>query len=121
MWSPAGLTRSSRNAIGAMHEPDLWTRIKRAKIVQVIVVYLGASWVILQVVDVLLGTLALPEWVGPLVVILLLVGWSSSAPPLGCSPFLPPRNEKRLVRFPGIGRSLPQTLVEAWPRGGSPT
>lgn len=60
--------------MGAMLENDLWTRIKRARIVQVILVYLGASWAILQAVDVLLGTLALPEWVGPLVVILLLVG-----------------------------------------------
>jgi tetratricopeptide (TPR) repeat protein len=57
-----------------MQKPDLWTRIKEARIVQVLVVYLGACWGILQVVDVLQGNLALPEWVSPVALILLLIG-----------------------------------------------
>ena len=57
-----------------MSKPDLWTRIKEARIVQVLLVYLGASWGILQVVDVLQGTLALPDWVAPVALILLIIG-----------------------------------------------
>jgi tetratricopeptide (TPR) repeat protein len=58
----------------AMAKPDLWNRIREARIVQVLVVYLGACWGVLQVVDVLQGSLALPPWVSPVAVILLLIG-----------------------------------------------
>ena len=57
-----------------MSKPDFWTRLKQARIVQVILVYLGVSWGILQVVDVLQNTLTLPDWLGPVAVILLLIG-----------------------------------------------
>jgi len=57
-----------------MEEPDLWTRLKQARIVQVLLVYLGVSWGILQAVDVLQNTLSLPDWMGPVAVILLLIG-----------------------------------------------
>ncbi len=57
-----------------MENPSLWSRLKQARIVQVLLVYLGASWGLLQVVDVLQNTLTLPDWVGPVAVILLLVG-----------------------------------------------
>ena len=57
-----------------MPKPDLWTRVREARIVQVLLVYLGASWGIMQVVDVLQGTLDLPEWVSPVCLILLLIG-----------------------------------------------
>jgi tetratricopeptide (TPR) repeat protein len=42
--------------------------------VQVGAVYLGASWVVLQIIDTLQGLLSLPDWVGPVAVLLLLVG-----------------------------------------------
>jgi len=57
-----------------MARSTLWSRLKQARIVQVLLVYLGVSWGILQAVDVLQNTLALPEWVGPVAVILLLIG-----------------------------------------------
>ncbi|MBT8487254.1 MAG: hypothetical protein KJO65_00370 [Gemmatimonadetes bacterium] len=53
---------------------DFLERLKRARIVQVLVFYLGASWVILQVVDVLQESLALPDWIAPVAVILLMIG-----------------------------------------------
>lgn len=53
---------------------DFLERLKRARIVRVLVFYLGASWVILQVVDVLRESLMLPDWVAPVAVILLLIG-----------------------------------------------
>jgi tetratricopeptide (TPR) repeat protein len=57
-----------------MTPPALLARLKRARIVRVLVFYLGASWAVLQVVDVLEGALSLPEWVAPVSVILLLIG-----------------------------------------------
>jgi tetratricopeptide (TPR) repeat protein len=57
-----------------MTAPSLWDRLRRARIVQVLLVYLGASWGVLQVADTLSGALALPDWVQPVAVILLLVG-----------------------------------------------
>jgi len=49
-------------------------RLKKAKIVQVLAVYLGASWVVLQIADVLQDAVALPQWVSALAVLLLLIG-----------------------------------------------
>jgi tetratricopeptide (TPR) repeat protein len=57
-----------------MPAPSLLERLKRARIVQVLVVYLGASWGILQIADVLAEALSLPDWVLPVCVLLLLVG-----------------------------------------------
>jgi tetratricopeptide (TPR) repeat protein len=57
-----------------METSSLWSRLKQARVVQVLLVYLGASWGVLQVVDVLQNTLALPPWVAPVAVILLLIG-----------------------------------------------
>ncbi len=58
-----------------MSEPSLFERLKRARIVQVLVVYLGASWAVLQVADLLQEGLNLPDWVIPVSMILLLVGF----------------------------------------------
>jgi tetratricopeptide (TPR) repeat protein len=41
---------------------------------QVLVVYLGASWGVLEVVDVLKDNMGLPDWVFPFAVVLLLIG-----------------------------------------------
>jgi tetratricopeptide (TPR) repeat protein len=57
-----------------MSKPSLFQRMKSARIVQVLVVYLGASWAVLQVADLLQQGLNLPNWVIPVSVILLLVG-----------------------------------------------
>ncbi|MDX1495728.1 MAG: hypothetical protein R3253_16785, partial [Longimicrobiales bacterium] len=57
-----------------MTPPSLWERLRSARIVQVGAVYLGGSWVVLQIIDTLQGLLELPGWVGPTAVVLLLVG-----------------------------------------------
>jgi hypothetical protein len=54
-----------------MSENSLFQRIKKARIVQVLFVYLGASWAVLQVADLLQQGLDLPGWVIPVSVILL--------------------------------------------------
>lgn len=57
-----------------MNPPSLWTRVRRARIVQVLVVYLGASWGVLQIAETLTEALSLPPWVSPVAIILLMVG-----------------------------------------------
>ncbi len=41
---------------------------------QILAVYIGASWVVLQVVDVVKDNMGLPDWVFPFALILLLIG-----------------------------------------------
>jgi len=47
-----------------MSKPSLAERFRSSRIVQALAVYLGASWVVLQIVETLQGLLSLPEWVG---------------------------------------------------------
>lgn len=54
--------------------PTLFERLKRARIFQVLAVYLGASWMVLQIADVLQDAVGLPSWVSALAVLLLLIG-----------------------------------------------
>jgi tetratricopeptide (TPR) repeat protein len=54
--------------------PSLLERLKKARIVQVLLVYLGASWGVLQLADVLTNTAGLPQWVGAFTLLLLAVG-----------------------------------------------
>lgn len=57
-----------------MPAPSFWERLRSARVVQVLLVYLGASWVVLQIADTLAAALSLPEWVLPVAVLLLLIG-----------------------------------------------
>lgn len=54
-----------KNLIDELREGSLW---------QVLVMYIGASWIVLQVVDVIGNNFGLPDWVAPAALILLLVG-----------------------------------------------
>ena len=53
---------------------QLWTRVRSARLIQILMVYLGASFVVLQAIDVLTEQLGLPDWVFPGAVVLLLIG-----------------------------------------------
>lgn len=58
-----------------MKGPDpFWTRVKSARIVQVLVAYLAVSWGILQVADILQQSLELPPWIQPVALLLLVIG-----------------------------------------------
>lgn len=57
-----------------MQNESFWSRLKRARIFQVLVVYLGASWAVLQVAQLLQESLSLPDWVVPVALLLLIVG-----------------------------------------------
>ncbi|MBI4513646.1 MAG: hypothetical protein HY702_05990 [Gemmatimonadetes bacterium] len=52
----------------------LWARVREARLVRVLLLYLAASWLVLQVVSLLQDRLQLPEWLTPVAVALLLVG-----------------------------------------------
>ncbi len=54
--------------------PPLIQRLKEARIVWILLVFLGASWIVLWLVDILVGVLSLPSWVNPVAVLLLAVG-----------------------------------------------
>jgi tetratricopeptide (TPR) repeat protein len=49
-------------------------RMKGNAVWRVLAVYLGASWVVLQVVDVVKQNMGLPDWVFPFAVVLLVIG-----------------------------------------------
>lgn len=53
---------------------SVWGELKRRNVVRVAVAYVIVAWLILQLADVLAPMLSLPEWVGKLVFLLLLVG-----------------------------------------------
>lgn len=57
-----------------MTEPSLWSRLKKVRLLHVLVVYLGASWIVIEVTDTLQGVLSLPEWTAPVAFVLLLSG-----------------------------------------------
>jgi tetratricopeptide (TPR) repeat protein len=51
-----------------------WERLKRARLFQIVVVYLGACWFVLQLVGTLQDLLDLPDWLGPVTIVLLGIG-----------------------------------------------
>ena len=55
-----------KNLFGEAHRRSLW---------QVLGIYLAASWVALQVVGEIADSLALPDWVQPLAIILMVIGF----------------------------------------------
>ena len=54
---------------------SLYAELKRRNVFRVAVAYIVVSWLMLQIVDVLAELLALPEWAGKLIFVLLLVGF----------------------------------------------
>ena len=54
-----------KNVLREIHRRSLW---------QVLGIYLAASWIVLQIVETLGGTIGLPEWFGAVAFGLLLVG-----------------------------------------------
>lgn len=57
-----------------MPQPGFWSRLREARLARVLLVYLAASWLILQVVALLQDRLQLPEWLTPVSIALLLIG-----------------------------------------------
>ncbi len=55
---------------------SVWAELRRRNVVRVAVAYAIASWLILQLTDVLIPLLSLPEWVGKFVLLMLVVGFA---------------------------------------------
>ena len=57
----------------------VWGELKRRNVVRVAFAYAVVGWLILQLTDVLMPLLALPDWVDRLVFLMLIIGFPSSA------------------------------------------
>jgi TolB-like protein len=53
---------------------SIWGELKRRNVVRVAIAYAIVSWLILQLTDVLVPLLTLPEWIGRFIFLILLVG-----------------------------------------------
>lgn len=54
---------------------SLWGELKRRNVVRVAIAYAIVGWLILQLTDVMVSLLTLPDWVGRFVFLLLLIGF----------------------------------------------
>ena len=54
---------------------SIWVELKRRNVVRVAVAYAIVSWLVLQLTDVLVPLLNLPEWVGRFVFLILVIGF----------------------------------------------
>ncbi len=57
---------------------SIWGELKRRSVVRVAIAYVIVSWLVLQMSDVLIPLLSLPEWVGRLIFLLLVIGFPFS-------------------------------------------
>ena len=80
-----------KNLISELHERSLW---------QVLGMYLGASWIVLQVLDVIGNSFGIPDWVAPAALMLLLVG----LPIVLATAFVQKGLRSRLAEPTGAGR-----------------
>ncbi|MCH8135544.1 MAG: hypothetical protein IIB77_06170, partial [Proteobacteria bacterium] len=68
---PDGCKQTSQRAARKL---SFFSELKRRNVIRVGVAYLVASWLLLQIVDVLAPILDLPVWVGKLVFLIITVG-----------------------------------------------
>lgn len=57
-----------------MARHGFWSRVRKSRLVGVLAVYLGASWIALQIINEMGEALAFPTWVAPVALALLVVG-----------------------------------------------
>ena len=54
---------------------SLFSELKRRNVVRVAIAYVVVSWVIMQIIDVVVEPLRLPDWTATMVLVLLLIGF----------------------------------------------
>ena len=54
---------------------SVWSELKRRKVIRVAAAYAIGGWLLLQLTDVLRGLLELPNWIGRLVVLFIIIGF----------------------------------------------
>lgn len=57
-----------------MPRRSLWSRVRQARLPRVLLIYLGAAWLMVQVADSLRDAFAWPAWVSQVVILLLAIG-----------------------------------------------
>ena len=57
-----------------MPPPSFWARARQARLPRVLLIYLGAAWIMIQVTDSLRDAFSLPPWVSQVVILLLAAG-----------------------------------------------
>lgn len=119
-----------------MAGPSLLDRLKSSRLVQVLILYLGASWIVIEVAGELQDALSLPDWVSPVAVILLLIGlvvvlataWVQSHPrrtsgiPAGADRAAPDRRIGHLCteRRGPVGSACAPSLIDTRVDGPAP-
>ena len=53
---------------------NLWSELRRRNVLRVAALYLVTAWLILQVTEVLSGLIGVPDWLGPVVLAMLVIG-----------------------------------------------
>jgi TRAP-type C4-dicarboxylate transport system permease small subunit len=94
-----------------MPKPSFWTRLREARLIPVLLLYLGASWIIILLVNVLQERMGLPSWMDPAALILLIMGliiiaatgWVLSNPRI--------RERKAAGNLPGNWEIAPHALL----------
>jgi hypothetical protein len=54
---------------------SLFSELKRRNVIRVAIAYAVVAWLVLQVIDVILPILEVPNWVAQLVLIMLVIGF----------------------------------------------
>jgi|GEM_PF-6774036 len=112
-----------------------WQELKRRKVVRVSIIYATVAFILLQLIDILVDPLHLPEWVMTFFVVLLLVGfpivvilaWIFDITPEGIevtppveqkseSHAVPQSKRKVIILDVIIGVLLVVVLILAWPK-----
>ncbi len=97
-----------KSFVQEVHRRSLW---------QVVGIYLGASWVVLQVIETLTETAGLPDWIGPFAIVLLLIGF----PVMLATAFIQEGRAKSREREPASPEVDTSTSREAQPPAPSGT
>ena len=58
---------------------DLIHQIHRRSLWQVLGIYIGGSWLVLEAIDGISATAGLPDWLAPFALVLLLIGLLATA------------------------------------------
>jgi tetratricopeptide (TPR) repeat protein/TolB-like protein len=99
---------------------DLWPKLRKGRVFQVLLLYLGASWGVLEVAELLQNSLALPAWIAPAAFLLLLIGLMVilATAMVQSHPYTEARQKAGEV--PGAWELAPKELGEGLKRGRLP-
>ena len=97
----------------------LFSELKRRNVVRVAIAYVVVSWVIMQIIDVVVEPLRLPDWTTTMVLVLLLIGlplalffsWAYELTPQGVKKTAEVDADASIT--PSTGRKLDRMIIVA--------